>query len=420
VFYLHPPSRWWGAFLPDLRWSLLAATVTLICVFAQRSKRESARAPFFSSGLVWAFALYVLWMWIQLTFVDNSDHLQGTILFTKYFVLIYLIYEIVDSPERVRNFLVAHVLGCFYLAWLAYEAVNSGRLEGVGGPGIDDSNTMSMHLGTGVAVGAILLLTERGTWRFWTTLVAMPFLLNGIMQGSSRGAFLGLVAGGLCLFWLKPAAYRKQFVVFGILGVLLFAYLANDVFLSRISSLGAVTDDSAELDFSAASRLVIIAAEWQMFLDYPLGVGHNGTATLSAQYLPREYLTYSADGTLARSSHNMLTSVLVDQGIVGAILVIVVLVWAWRSAGAVTRRSGREARTWAYGAAISAALMVVVVAGQFAPYLKAEVQYWLLGLLLCMRNLPAPSTAPQTVEASPPQGRPAAFARGRSSRGAAR
>lgn len=30
VFYLHPPLRWWGAGLPDMRWSLLAAVVTLI------------------------------------------------------------------------------------------------------------------------------------------------------------------------------------------------------------------------------------------------------------------------------------------------------------------------------------------------------------------------------------------------------
>jgi hypothetical protein len=29
AFYNHPPSRWWGSELPDLRWSLIAAAVTL-------------------------------------------------------------------------------------------------------------------------------------------------------------------------------------------------------------------------------------------------------------------------------------------------------------------------------------------------------------------------------------------------------
>src|SRR5690606_16718829 len=113
---------------------------------------------------------------------------------------------------------------------------------GVGGPGIDDANTMSMHFGTGVVVAAVLLLTEK-KWRFWLTLAAIPFMLNGMVQGGSRGAFLGLVAGGLTLFWLKPPAYRKQFYAFAALGLLLFGYLANDVFLERLSTLGAVTSE---------------------------------------------------------------------------------------------------------------------------------------------------------------------------------
>jgi hypothetical protein len=80
-------------------------------------------------------------------------------------------------------------------------------------------------------------------------------------------------------------------------------------------------------------------------------------------------------------------SVLVDQGLPGIMLLGMLLIWAWRSAGAVTKRSGMNARVWGYGAAISSALAVAAVAGQFSPYLKAEVQIWLLGLLMCMKGL---------------------------------
>jgi hypothetical protein len=385
VFYLHPPSRWWGAFLPDLRWSLVAAAVTFLCVVF-RKRSESLRPPFFAHGIAWIFLLYVLWIWIQTPFAVSDTQIEGAVLFTKYFVLMYMIYVIVDSSDRVRDFLLLHVAGCFYLAWLAYTSVGGGRLEGVGGPGIDDSNTMSMQFATGIIAGSVLLMTERG-WRFWLPAVSMPFLVNGLMQGSSRGAFLGLVAGGLCLFWLKPRAYRKQFLAFGVLGLLLFAYLANQMFLERMGTLTAVTSDEAELDFSAASRFVIMRAQWQMFLDHPLGAGHEGTAQLSPAYLAPEYLTRGADGTLARSSHNTFMSVLVDQGVPGIMLLAMLLVWVWRSIGAVTKRSGTVPRVWGYGAAISAALAVAAVAGQFSPYLKAEVQYWLLGLLLCMKFL---------------------------------
>ena len=32
VFYVHPPSRWWGDMLPDIRWSLVAAVVALLAL----------------------------------------------------------------------------------------------------------------------------------------------------------------------------------------------------------------------------------------------------------------------------------------------------------------------------------------------------------------------------------------------------
>jgi hypothetical protein len=143
VFYLHPPSRWWGAFLPDLRWSLFAAIVTLIAVLVR--KRDLSREPFFRHGLSWIVLLYVLWMWMQIPFVVSTAHMTGVVLFTKYLVLLYLIYQLIDTPEKVRDFLLAHVVGCFYLGWLAFTAEGGGRLEGVGGPGIDDSNTMSLR-----------------------------------------------------------------------------------------------------------------------------------------------------------------------------------------------------------------------------------------------------------------------------------
>jgi hypothetical protein len=246
-----------------------------------------------------------------------------------------------------------------------------------------------MHFGTGVIVGSMLLMTERG-WRFWLVLLAMPFVLNGMIQGVSRGAFVGLAAGGLCLFWLKPGAYRKQFILFGVLGAIVFVRLANDFFLDRMSSLRAVTDQNQELDFSAQSRFVIAEAEWKMFLDHPFGAGYGGTTELSANYLSREYLTVDPHDPYAppkRSSHNMFTSILVDQGIVGVVLLCALLVWVWTNAGLITKRSGLSSQAWGYGAAVAAALMSIVVAGQFAPYLKAEVQYWMLAVMLALKSL---------------------------------
>jgi hypothetical protein len=39
-FYQHPQSRWWGADLPEMRLSLVAAVVTLLAVVMYRDSRK--------------------------------------------------------------------------------------------------------------------------------------------------------------------------------------------------------------------------------------------------------------------------------------------------------------------------------------------------------------------------------------------
>ena len=51
VFYLHPPLRWSGAGLPDMRWSLLAAVVTLISL-PQAKLPPHATPIFFSFSVI--------------------------------------------------------------------------------------------------------------------------------------------------------------------------------------------------------------------------------------------------------------------------------------------------------------------------------------------------------------------------------
>lgn len=397
VFYLHPPSRWWGAYLPEVRWSFVAAAVTMVCVILR--KRDTSRPSFWSYGLVWIFAAYVAYMWLQTPWAADHDvHRRGAILFTKYLLLLYLIYEILVTKEQVRDFLLLHVAGCFYLGWLAFNLAEGGRLEGVGGPGIDDANTMSMQFGTGVIIAAMLLMSEK-RYRIFVLLAFLPFILNGMVLGNSRGAFVGLLAGGLCLYWLRPAVYKRQFMIFAVLGVVLFGMLATDFVWRRISSLEAVTSEDEELDFSARSRIGIAKAQWQMFLDHPFGAGHEGTTVLSPDYLSAKYLADTETGA-SRSSHNTVMGVVVNQGIVGIILLVALFIWVRKSIRFSIGRFKNDSAAASYVAAVAAALTVAFVAGQFSPYLKAEIQYWLLGLLLCVNALALKTDNPDDSSAN--------------------
>jgi O-antigen ligase/polysaccharide polymerase Wzy-like membrane protein len=393
VFYLHPPSRWWGAALPDLRWALLAAAVTLIATW--RVPRDTTRPSWISHTPAKLLLAYTVWLWIQKAWaLSPSDQTEISILFTKYVVLFYLIYRLVDTPQKVTTFLATHVLGCAYLGWLAYNARVHGRLEGVGGPGIDEANALAMQMSTGVAVAAMLILGAKG-WVRWACFAAMPFMLNTMVLAGSRGAFVALLGTGLALWYMKPLRHRRVFYAYAVLGAVLLGLLANQIFLTRVGTIAAVAEKDAEVDRSSESRVVLFKAQLQMAKRYPFGTGHRGTAVLSPQYLDPIYLSSKrVDGRLVygqRSSHNTFMSALVEQGVIGAFLFLSMWWWVLRSLMRLKRtyasdkeQTDRQVQIAVIAAAVGGALAAVFVAGQFVDYLKAEVTVWCTILLACL------------------------------------
>lgn len=111
VFYLHPPSRWWGEALPDLRWALFAAAVTFLATL--RVPRDPTRGSWISTTPAKLLLTYTILLWIQnLWALDADDQMVISVLFTKYIVLFYLIYRLIDTPQKALMFLLTHVAGC--------------------------------------------------------------------------------------------------------------------------------------------------------------------------------------------------------------------------------------------------------------------------------------------------------------------
>ena len=411
VFYLHPPSRWWGEFLPDLRWSLLAAIVTMIA--AWKLKDKPSRPPWYTTTPAKLLIVFTVFFWIQnLWALAPEEHMEASILFTKYIVLFYLIYRLVETPDDIRDFLMVHVLGCFYLGWLAFNIDSAGRLEGVGGPGIGEANAFAMQMGTAAVAAGILIMSEKG-WYRWVALFAAPFILNGVVLAGSRGAFLSIIFAGMVIWYLKPREYRKLFYVFAFLGLLVFIRVTNDEFWERMGTMTAAVDRPEEMDNSAASRFAIVEAQWRMAQSYPHGAGHRGTAMLSPDYLDPIYLTEDPNNPGApqrRASHNTFMTALVEQGVLGMIIFVWGWLWFWRCVLAQRKRSIKEKwspRDAVQLASIAAAGILVFVAGQFVDYLKAEVQLWLYALLAARAAMPneTPAAVAEPVPAAQPRGR---------------
>jgi hypothetical protein len=375
--YIYPPGRWWGYLFGDLRWALLSAAITALAVVFHRGKLK-AKPMWLTHAPVLILTMYAVWMWVQLPWAaDTDDHLRGSTEFVKFLLALWFVYRACDSVERVRDLSFAHVLGCCLLGMYAYFTGRDGdRLDGVGGPNLDDSNTLGMVLVTGVMCGIGLVLSQQG-WRRWLSLACLPIIANGFVLANSRGAFLGFVAGAIVLYLTVARRHRGAMWAFAAVGVIGLAVIVDRVFIERMFTISDVTSQDESADASARSRVVIAKAQLQMFLDHPLGSGWRGTAALSPQYMEQRWLTGDEDAA-QRSSHNTYLTALAEQGVPGALLYLALLVWV---AGAIfrVRRLGltEDQQLVTLGASLVSAIVVVLTAGTTADYLTKEVQFWL-------------------------------------------
>jgi O-antigen ligase len=382
--FVFPPDRWWGKLLPDLRWALLSAAVTALAVLLHRGKLKP-KPSWVSNAPAVLFLIYALWMVVQTPWaLDLEEHQKATEVLIKCLLACWFVYRIVDTKERLRDLMLGHVVGCAFLGVLAFfTGRQGGRLDGVGGPNLNDSNTLGMYLATAAVIGVVLVLTQRG-WRRYLSLGCLLFIVEGFVLANSRGAFLGFAAGAIVLWFCKTKEYRKTFWAFAIVGALGLAALVDQVFIERMFTIRDATSESEEADTSARSRLVIIKAQVEMFLDYPMGTGRHGTAVLSPQYMDDRWLTVDQEGNSARGSHNTFMTALVEQGVPGALLFSAILAWVLVSPFRVRNlnHAGVASDLTMFGAGLAGALMAVMVSGMTADYLYKEVQYWLFPALV--------------------------------------
>ena len=382
--YVFPPGRWWGYLFPDVRWAFVAAAVTTLAIVLNRGKLRP-KPPCFAQPAALILLLYSGWMWVQTAWaLDVPEHVRGSIEFLKCLFALWFVYRVADSKEGLKNLIVSHVLGCALLGIYALSAGRTnGRLDGVGGPNLDDSNTLGMYLATG-ALCAIGLVLSHGGWRRYVSLASLVLIINGFVLANSRGSFLGLAAGTLTLAFCISRRHRRMFWAFCMVGAIGLYVLVDKTFIDRMYTIEDVTSQDESADPSARSRLVIAEAQLQMFLDHPIGVGWRGTAVLAPQYLDNKWLAHDDNDEASRSSHNTFLTALVEQGIVGALIYSALVLWI---VGALFRcrrlgRDGDDPELATLVAALTSAIVAVLVAGMTADYLVKEVQFWLFGLLL--------------------------------------
>lgn len=393
TLFLDPSGHWWGiGTLEGIRWEFVAALVTLIAMFVHH--RQLPKSPIFRSKVFWGFATFAAWIAIQSSWAldpeSNSDLLD---IWLKFLAVTVMICGCVDSWERFRLFLWSQVVGCGYLGWLAYSTYSGGRFQGFATNGLGEANFAALQLVIGLIVAASLFLS--GGWRTRVALLAPAALIaNGIVTTVSRSGFLAATASLLTFNVFSPKSRRVLVLSLSAVSAVAFLSLTTASYWSRMQTIKYEGADVTGVD-TGGGRLDIARAQWQMFERYPLGCGAMCTTVLSPQYIPAQYLSTGGQ----RSSHNTFMTMLVDHGVPGAALYLLLLAWTCRT----LFRAAKFNREAAARSAIDfpravlpglAAVMVAITVGDlFVQYSKLEARVWFVSLLIVYVNLRAKDAA---------------------------
>lgn len=381
IFYFSPHRTWWQDMVPDFRYLQTIAIVGILSsIFhgywrAERFARLGAEFKLFAS-LVFLICIASAWA------ITGDLHADGRELFLKHLLITLLMILVIDSFEEIRNVLLVHVLGGLWLGYQAYGK-SGGRLEGLAGA-LGDANTLGMHMSALAILAGFMFLGSARQYR-WLSFLALPLIINTVVLTGSRGATVGLVAGGLVAGYLCPKRIRGKFMVAGVLGVIMIFMLSDAKYLERLATVIALQGGGAEeINRTSGSRWDIGMAGVEMWKDNPAGVGYKGTNFLSPAYMEEHMLTRGG----RRSAHNSLLAILVDFGLVGLMLYLLMharLVLRIRSINRTLQPEETEAGAMLAG--MGGVLGIVVISGQTSNYYHAEIQYWMLALITVMYNL---------------------------------
>ena len=381
VFYMHPPGKYWGSFLPEMRWTLIVAVVTLFSTLIY--SKDKMR---WLSGTETKFLLcFLVFVFIQWFFVNHPVvHKLYLILLLKLVVLYFLIITLVNTKKRLLAVIVVNAICSAYIGLNALQTHTRGRFEAAGLPGIEDGNLLSIHLVPIIFISSSILLLKLPKKYF----IFLPLALtaNLLFMTGSRGGIAGLIVAGVFLFVFCPKEIKSVVKRWGLLAVILGLFLAGPLLLNRLEQ-AMVPNSEGKIDKSAYSRLVIINSQVEMFKDYPLfGYGHRGTLNLSIYYVDEEYMTSTAVGS-RRASHNITMAYLVDHGLFGFVLIfgaIVIGILRVRDAKKLFNYGPEEATILLFACS---GLVGVIVSSQFSNSKVLEITFWLLALISATHQL---------------------------------
>ena len=256
-----------------------------------------------------------------------------------------------------------------------------GRLDTIGGADFSEANYFAAFMASMLWLIGVQFIRSGWKGRILYFL-AGGFTANAIVLARSRGAVVGLAAGGLAACLMAPRKFRAYIFVGLALAGLGFLRLSDQQFLARLTTIWA---ESEQRDESAQSRIVIWKAGVQICLDHPLGIGAGNFYQTIGSYVP----AYAG-----MDAHNTYVRCLAELGIQGLLVLLSIVALAfWQLHGvrlrvsALSTSAASDVSLVAFGMACSLATLLGCCLTMSLTYV--EFTWWLLMLPTCLARVVA-------------------------------
>ncbi len=245
--------------------------------------------------------------------------LSKTVTFVQLLIMSWLIWEFGRTSRDREILLQMYIVGAYIslIIVLRYFFSIDANFRQFG-EGLN-ANDFAVVLALGIPMAWRLTFAFKNRWLYVVNLMYLPLAVAGIVVAASRGGFIAaLIALTIVPFTFNKLGPLKKIGLFTFLalGVWFIFVYAPEVFPELQASTARLSETSYELtQGSLTGRRAIWAAGLQVFAEHPyLGVGQGSYAEAIRPIYGR-----------AISSHNAYLAVLVNTGVVGLSLFLLII-----------------------------------------------------------------------------------------------
>ena len=381
------PHRLAFGFAYDAPFAAMAAGVTLMALLLTK---DPVRLP--RSGPVYLLVLFIIWMTITTAFAyDPGDSFDQLTKVLKIQLMTLVALAVLHDKQHILIFVWINTLS------LAFYGVKSGVytiLTGGGGRVWGPGGFIGGNNEIGLAMLVII------PFLYFAYLIGVMGLTTiGVLGTQSRGAFLGIAAMGLVLWWRAPRKLLTGALI--VCTAAMALAVMSEQFSERMATIQTYEEDS-----SAVGRLYAWQTAFNIANQRPFGAGFAMyNQAISDRYAAGLDFAGRVDEKVltARAAHSIYFQVLGEHGWVGLALFLGVFMLTWRLATRLRSRTKGDAElTWVYQLAgmSQVALVGYAVGGAFLSLAYFDLPYNIMVILVVTDRWLAQRHAPPLAAAT--------------------